>query len=135
MDVKTKLGLIWIAIGMIQIIIAHFFIARKKDPFSDPNFWLAKKWIKPIKNLQIMANYAMDSDLIKRDWFVNMTVNILTKLGICFIFLGSIHFLSFLTTTNAIVFSSISFAIIIGYGIISFTYKCIFYSKEKNGKT
>jgi hypothetical protein len=135
MEVKTKLGIIWVAIGMIQIIIAHFVIARKKDPFSDPNFWLAKKWIRPIKNLQITANDVMDSDLIERDWFVNITVSIMTKLGICLIFFDSIHFLSFLTTTNAIVFSSIGFAIIIGYGIFYFTYKCISYFKEKNGKT
>ena len=51
MDGKTKLGIAWIAIGMLQIIIAHFFIARKQDPFADPNFWLAKKWIKSMKNV------------------------------------------------------------------------------------
>jgi hypothetical protein len=131
MDVKTKLGIAWVAIGMMQIIVAHFFIARKQDPFADPNFWIAKKWIKSMKNVQKIANYAMDSNFIERQFLVNMIVSIMTKLGICMIFLGSIHFLSFWTTTGAIVFSSIGFAIILVYGIFSFTFKCISYSKDK----
>lgn len=131
MDVRTKLAIAWVAIGMMQIIIAHFFIGRKQDIFADPNFWLAKKWIKSMKTVQSLANHAMDSNLIERKFLVNMTVSVMTKLGICMIILGSLHFLSFWTTTGAIVLSSIGLAVIFAYGIFSFTFNCIFYAKHK----
>ena len=131
MDGKTKLGIAWIAIGMLQIIIAHFFIARKQDPFADPNFWLAKKWIKSMKNLQSLFTYAMDANFIERTFLVDMSVSLMTKTGIGMIILGSIHFLSSWTTTGAIILSSIGLAMILAYGIFSFTLECISYSKSK----
>jgi hypothetical protein len=131
MDGKTKLGIAWIAIGMLQIIIAHFFIARKQDPFADPNFWLAKKWIKSLKNVEILFSYAMDANFIERTFLVDMTVSLMTKTGIPMIILGSLHFLSVWTTTGAIILSSIGLAMILAYGIFSLTLKCISYSKSK----
>lgn len=131
MDGKTKLGIAWIVIGMLQTIIAHFFIARKQEPFADPTFWLAKKWIKSMKTVQSIFTYAMDADFIERIFLVNMSVSLMTKTGIGMIILGSIHFLSSWTTTGAIILSSIGFAIILAYGIFSFTLKCLSYSKRK----
>jgi hypothetical protein len=131
MDVTTKLGIAWVAIGILQIIIAHFFIARKQDPFADPNFWLAKKWIKSMKTVQSIFTYAMDANFIERTFLVSMSVSLMTKTGIGMIILGGIHFLSSWTKTGAIILSSIGFAIILAYGIFSFTLKCISYSKSK----
>jgi hypothetical protein len=131
MDVKTKLGILWVAIGVMQIIVAHFFIARKQDIFADPNFWLAKKWIKSLQNLQTIADSAMDSNVIERSFLVDMTVSMMTKVSMCMIILGGLHFLSFWTTTGAIVLSSIGFAAILAYGIISCTMKCMAYAKHK----
>ena len=130
MDLKTKLGVIWVIIGTIQIIIAHFFIARKQDPFADPNFWLAKKWIISMENVQSLFNHAMDSNSIEREWFVGLIVTVMTKSGIFMILLRSIHFLSFWTTISAIVISSIGFVLILSYGICTITLKCISYSKN-----
>jgi hypothetical protein len=131
MDGKTKLGIAWIAIGMLQIIIAHFFIARKQDPFVDPNFWLAKKWIKSLKNVETLFSYAMDANFIERTFLVNLILGMMTQLGMGMILIGSLHFLSFWTATGAIILSSIGFATILAYGIFSFTLKCMSYSKNK----
>lgn len=129
MELKTKLAIIWIIIGVIQIVVARIFIVRKQDPFADPNFWLAKKWIKSMKKVEALADYAMDSNIIERSWLVNKTIGTMTKSGIYMILLGSIHFLSFGTTTSIIVLSSIGFITILSYYIYSFTIKCIAYSK------
>jgi hypothetical protein len=131
MDVRSKLAILWIALGLFEIIVAYLFILKKQDLFADPNAWLAARWIKAVKKTQELADVAMDSGIVNRAWLVGLTVKLMTRMGLCQILLGGFLFVRSWTTTTAIVISAVSFAAMLACSISVFTMKCIEWSKKR----
>jgi len=130
MDTRSKLAIIWLVTGFLEIVFAHLFIARKQDPFADPNSWLAAKWIKPVKNVQTMTNAAMDAGLMSREWYVGFTVRMMTQMGLGVMLLGGLLFVHPWSTTVAIIISVVWIVATMAVFIVSFVMKCIRLSKE-----
>ena len=129
MDARSKLAITWLAIGLIEIVAAHLFVARKKDPFADPNNRLAAKWLKSVRNTQAMADSAIDAGLIDREWFVGFTVTMMTQMGLGLILLAGLLFTHPWSTTVAVLISVVWIVATVAYMIIVFVLRCIRLSK------
>jgi len=130
MDMRSKLAIIWIAIGLFEILAAHLLVARKQDPFADPNSWLSNQWIKPVKNVQVMANAAMDAGILSRDWLVGVTVRMMTQMGLGLMVLGGLLFVHSWSTAAAITISVIGIVAILAFSVAVFVLKCFRLSKQ-----
>jgi hypothetical protein len=62
MDVRSKLAIPWMALGVSEIIAAYLFIHRKQDRFADPNAWFAAMGIKSVKKALIPVLPTIEPD-------------------------------------------------------------------------
>ena len=129
MDMRSRLAIIWLATGLVEIIIAHLFVARKQDPFADPNSWLASKWIKSVRSVQAMSNAAMDAGIISREWLVGFTVKTATQMGLGLILLAGLLFVHPWSTTAAIIISVVWIVATMAFCIAAFVRGCLRLSK------
>ena len=130
MDARSKLALIWLVSGLTEIVFAHVFIARKRDPFADPNSWLAAKWIQSVRNVQTMTSAAMDAGLASREWLVRLTVTTMTQMGVGLIVLGGLLFVHPWSTTTAIIISVVWIVALVAVSLAVFVMTCIRCSKK-----
>ena len=130
MEMRVKLAIIWIAIGLFEILSAHLFVARKRDPFANPNSRLAAKWLKPIKNLQTTAKAAMGAGILSREWLVGLTVRLMTQMGLALMLLGGLLLVHPWSSTVALAISVVGIVALMAVFITAFTLKGIRISKS-----